>query len=362
MIDLVKTRETLHQIPEIGFTEVATKEYLLSQLNRLGGVIHEVGETGLVVFFDNGKADTLAFRTDMDALPVTETADISFKSRHVGVMHACGHDGHMTMLLGLADFVAQNRDSLRYNVVLIFQPAEELSGGAEAIVASGLLESYNVRAVFGFHVWPGLPAGQVFTRTGGLMAMSSETNITVHGKSAHIASSASGIDSIEVAAKLLTEIYAWDKTLDFFHLLKFGELHAGTIRNVLAETAVIRGSLRSLDKEKQRAMKQTLREIADKFERTSGAQILIDYTDGCPPVINDAALMEKLSALASLRELTEPVLQAEDFGVYCEKYPSVFFFLGLGDVPALHTADFHFDSKLLGHGVNFYKEILTLDF
>ncbi len=134
---LAKHRMALHQIPEIGFHEFKTKKYLYEQVKNSGGVLHEIGETGLLLYFDNHQQETIAFRTDIDALPIKEETDLPFASTHEGFMHACGHDGHMAMLLGLTDYVSQHVDELLYNVVLIFQPSEEISGGAESVIQLG---------------------------------------------------------------------------------------------------------------------------------------------------------------------------------------------------------------------------------
>ena len=141
---LAKHRMALHQIPEIGFHEFKTKKYLYEQVKNSGGVLHEIGETGLLLYFDNHQQETIAFRTDIDALPIKEETDLPFASTHEGFMHACGHDGHMAMLLGLTDYVSQHVDELLYNVVLIFQPSEEISGGAESVIQTGLLDHYPV--------------------------------------------------------------------------------------------------------------------------------------------------------------------------------------------------------------------------
>lgn len=363
MMKLVENRMALHQIPEIGFQEFKTSAYLLKQVSDYECQIHHVGETGLVLYFDNQQAETIAFRTDIDALPITEATGLDFQSKHGGFMHACGHDGHMAMLLELAAQVNQYKSELRHNVVLIFQPSEEMSGGAQSIVDSGLLAKYQVKAIFGFHLWPGLTAGEVFSRSGGMMAQSSETDIIIHGKSAHIASHEQGIDALEIATRLMTDIYEFDRKVpaDEFHLLKFGEIHGGTIRNVLAETVTISGSIRSYSDTTQLYFKDSLDKLAEPYRQTRGCQVEFKYNDGYPAVVNDEDLFSQVKdVLPNLNELALPVLQAEDFGVYTQAYPCVFFFLGVGEVAPLHNPKFDFDMTLLTVGVETYLKLLGI--
>ena len=357
---LAKHRMALHQIPEIGFHEFKTKAYLHEQIKDLGGVLHEIGETGLLLYFDHQQNETIAFRTDIDALPIQEETNLPFPSTHEGMMHACGHDGHMAMLLGLTEYIADHKEQLMYNVVLIFQPSEEISGGAESVIQTGLLEDYQVQAIFGFHLWPGLPKGEIYSRSGAFMAQSSETDIIVKGRSAHIASSEQGIDSIRGAIGFMDEVYELEQSLpkEWRRLIKFGQITGGTIRNVLANEVTISGSIRSYDQQIQDSIKVQLADLAEKFQKNSQVSIQFRYNDGYPAVINDPHLYTALKQSEKLHELEQPVLQAEDFGGYTQKYPCVFFFLGVGDTPALHDARFDFDMAVLEKGVAWYQTIL----
>lgn len=359
---LAEHRMALHRIPELGFQEVKTKAYILKQVMDYDCQIHHVGETGLILYFDKQQETTIAFRADMDALPIKEETGLSFQSEHEGYMHACGHDGHMAMLLELAEYL--NQQPAAHNVVLIFQPSEELSGGAKSIVDSGLLDRYQVQAIFGFHLWPGLEAGEVFSRSGGMMAQSSETDIVIHGRSAHIASHEQGVDALEIASRLMTDIYQFDRRVpsDDYHLLKFGEIHGGTIRNVLADCVTISGSIRSYSEERQIYFKESLDQLANHYRETRDCQIEFRYNDGYPAVINDDNLFKESQAvLPNLKELASPVLQAEDFGVYTHCYPCGFFFLGVGEVAPLHNSQFDFEMELLKEGVATYLDLLRIN-
>jgi len=351
----------LHQIPELGFEEFKTKAYLYEQIKDYHCRIHEVGETGLILYFDHSQKETIAFRADMDALPIQEATDLDFSSKHPGVMHACGHDGHMAILLGLAKYINDHSAEINKNVVLIFQPSEERDAGAHTIVESGLLESYKVKAIFGLHLWPGMVKGNIFSRPNELMAQASEVNVTIKGKSAHVANSNQGIDALKIACGYLTDVYELEEkmTQETYRLLKFGELHSGTVRNIIANEASIYGTLRSFQKEIHQHLKQMLETIADQYEQSHGCQIMIDYADGYDPVLNDEALFNAVkSKIPEIHTLEKPVMQAEDFGVYCQHYPCVFFFLGVGDTAALHHEQFDFDMKVLEAGLQLFINLI----
>ena len=183
-----RIRRELHQIPELELSLPMTKAYLISQLQDLPCQLDFPLESGITAFFDNGREETIAFRSDMDALPITERSNAPYRSRHEGNMHACGHDGHMAMLLGLAFRLASADQRLPHNVLLIFQPGEENPGGARLLCEAGILERYHVKRIYGMHLWPQLPAGVIGTRREEMMARSSEVNIDITGKSAHAAS------------------------------------------------------------------------------------------------------------------------------------------------------------------------------
>lgn len=356
-------RMDLHQIPELAYHEFETKKYLYQHLKTLNGTIHEVKPTGMVVYFANQKEKSIAFRTDIDALPIEEQSGVPFTSKHPGKMHACGHDGHMAMLLGLADYVNEHIHELDYNVVLIFQPAEEFGSGAQTIVDSGLLEKYNVQGIFGFHVWPGLAKGEVFSKASGILAQCSEIDIIVHGKATHIANADQGIDAVQIATRLMTAIYDLEEGPlgQKEHLMKFGEIKGGTIRNIIAGSVTIRGSVRSFDPAIQAFMKAEIQHVVDDFAAQYNTTIEVNYTDGYPAVINNPELFAKAQkALPQLNVLDHPFLQGEDFGIYTQFYPSVFFLLGLGDVPPLHNEKFNFDMNVLAVGVDTYRHLLDI--
>ena len=354
-------RRDLHQIPETSFTEFKTKEYVVSVLKTLHCEVIELLETGAAAYFDAGRPATLAYRADMDALPIQEETGLDFASRHPGKMHA----GHMAMLLGLAQELDQlDRSGWKNNILLIFQPSEETVGGAKPICDTGIFEKYNVKAIFGTHLWPFIPAGSIASRPDEMMAHASEVTVTVKGKSTHCAKPDEGIDALAIGAELLCRLYAMEKKIapNQYRILKFGNFHAGTVRNILPETAVLEGSYRSFQDATFDWMIDQTKAIMRQLEQETGCQIVFDYTEGYPAVINDAPLFAKAQALLpQLQVLDKPEMIAEDFAFYQRKIPGVFFFLGTGTGIALHNCHFNFDEQVLQEGIKTDLALMNID-
>ena len=210
---LTQFRRDLHQIPETAFEEVKTHEYLVDVLSGLGFKTHTYLETDVIVYIDKNADQTIAFRSDIDALPQDELTGVSFKSKHPGCMHACGHDGHMAMLLEFAHYLKENLDELMVNVLLIFQPAEEKIGGAKKLIDAGLFKDYPVDHIFGIHVYPYLDEGIIASRSGFLMAQANELTISFKGKGSHGAMPDLGIDANHMASLFLSQVYDQIETL-----------------------------------------------------------------------------------------------------------------------------------------------------
>lgn len=205
MEEILKWRRDLHKIPEIGMKEYETTKYLKQELEKLGFSPNKLLQTGLYVYVDNNKEDTYAFRSDIDALPVVEENTVSYKSQNDGIMHACGHDGHMTALLGFAKKISENMNECNHNILLIFQPAEENLHGAKKVVETGIFDKYNVKAIFGMHLMPNIEYGKIASKEGALMASSSEIDIKIYGKGAHAGLYHYGVDSIVIASQLIMQ-------------------------------------------------------------------------------------------------------------------------------------------------------------
>ena len=364
MENYIQYRRDLHQIPETARQEHKTSAYIGAHLAKLNCQVEQVCGTGFTAFFDNGAADTIAFRGDIDALSIPEETGLPFASQN-GCMHACGHDGHMAMLLALCDYLSENHGKYKFNVLCIFQPAEESIGGAKVICESGALTKRNVSKVFGLHLWPKLDKNTIGSRPGPMMAKASEMTLTVHGKSAHCARPDLGIDALSAAADIIAEINAMKKkeiAPGTEYLLHFGKLTAGDAANIVCETATVLGSVRAFDLGVFDFMVGRIREICADVDSRYGTKTDVHLTEGYPPVNNDPELYEdykKAMAQAGipLVEADKTVI-AEDFSEYEVRHPGVFGWLGLGDVPSLHNNKFDFDEAVLETGIKAFRGLL----
>ena len=355
---IIQDRRALHRIPELELCLPRTMEYLSRSLSGLDCRVFSPVDSSLCAFFDFGAEEAIAFRADCDALPLTEKSGVEFVSEHPGRMHACGHDGHMAILLELARRL-DKRKRMEHNVLLVFQPGEESPGGAKPICETGIFETYHVKAIFGLHLWPGLEAGKVFSRKGELMARSSEVNVDIYGRSAHIAKAAEGVDALAAMVDFYSRVTALEQGLpkEVYRLLKFGHLTSGTVRNALSAHARLEGSLRAFQDEVFEDLRDGIFQAGKAVERQYGCRCEITLSDGYPAVMNPAFLYNKVKEAAEFEDLAQPSMTSEDFAWYQKYIPGMFFFLGLGDVPALHADDFHFDDSLLEKGADFLEQL-----
>jgi len=357
---LKKYRRDLHLIPELDFNIPQTSAYVRSHLESLPGKLYEPAPSSFVIYFDAGRPDTIAFRADMDGLPITERADRPGRSTHDGKMHACGHDGHMSMALALCDFVSQNIDSLPHNVAVIFQPAEESIGGAKGICESGIFQELGIIAVFGLHMWPGFAAGEIVSRPLELMARCSEVHIKITGKSVHIAKAWLGADALLAGANLVSRLNATVPN-DPLQLLRFGQMHAGTTGNIVAGSGKVDGVLRSFSEEHFNGLVKLLNDTAADVARETGCEIAVEMTEGYPAVMNDPDLFQTVLDMGNkITILDVPPMTGEDFSFYQKEVPGVFFFVGTGQDDALHSQTFDFDEAALGSGLALLKRLLFL--
>ena len=349
-------RHALHRIPELDRCLPETLAYLQNSLSGLGCQVFSPMNGALCAWFDFGRQDTIAFRADIDALPIQEQTGASYASAHPGKMHACGHDGHAAIALELARRL-DKKERLPHNVLLVFQPAEETTGGAKDICDTGIFARYNVRAIFGLHLWPGLPAGTVASRKNELMARSCEVTIDIYGKSAHIAKASEGIDALMAGSELYRRAVEMEAALPshIFRLLKFGKFHSGTVRNALSAHTHMEGSLRAFQDEifdsLAEGLKATGKDVATKY----GCTVNIHLSSGYPAVMNPEELYDRVAKTVSFTELEAPFMTAEDFSWYQRYVPGMFFFLGLGDTPALHSDTFDFDESILLKGADLFE-------
>lgn len=363
---VVEYRRALHRIPELDTPLPKTCAFVAAHLTGLRCKVTSPIRGSLCAFFDAGRSDSVAFRADMDALPVAETTGLPYTSEFPGVMHACGHDGHTAMLLALAEFLDTYLAELPRNVLLIFQPAEETTGGARDLCESGILERCHVRKIFGLHLWPGLEPGTVWSRPGPLMARSNEVDVTIEGKSVHLSRADEGRDALTAGMAYLQRAYSMIEQLppDEPRVLRFGKMVSGTVRNAISGHTELSGSLRTYTENTFRFCRQCLKEIGRTLAEETGCAVTVHLSEGYPAVWNHeelyAEMATKLGDVAP-RLLGQPVLAAEDFSFYQQYVPGVFCFLGAGDVPQLHAPNFSFDDEaVLPKGVEFLKQLALM--
>ncbi len=355
-MQIISDRRALHRIPELDRDLPKTFAYIQDALKDLPCRVFSPEGSALCAFFDFGRADAIAFRTDCDALPVTENTGAEFASTHPGKMHACGHDGHMAIALELARRLSAKKD-LPHNVLLVFQPAEETTGGAKDICQSGVFEAYNVKAIFALHLWPGLTPGVIHSRKRELMSRTSNIGIEFFGRSAHIAMADKALDATAAAVMFYQKAVAMEQALPegVYRLLKFGLLQSGTTENVLSPYARIAGSCRAFQDEIYEHLRDNLYAIGKEVEKATGCTVKVHIHEGYPAVMNPEALFDKVNAIYPLETVEKPSMTAEDFSYYQKRLPGMLFWLGIGDAPALHAANFCFDEQILLKGAEFFE-------
>ena len=362
---MVDIRRRLHRIPERGFAEVKTQQVIMETLDALG-IPYTTERTWVVGVIEGAlPGQVVALRADMDALPLEEPEGLPFRSEHPGMMHACGHDAHMTMVLGAAKVLMGMRDRLPGTVKLLFQPAEETDGGAEPMVQRGVMENPHVDRVYGLHVQPYLPVGVIETRAGTLNASTDEVELTIHGRASHGAYPESGADAIVCAAQVIMSLQTLvSRSVSPLAsaVLTLGMISGGTAGNIICDRVSLRGTLRTANGEIRAMMKRRIAEVASGVAAAMGCTAEVCITSGYAALVNDEAEAGRVMRVGA-RLLGEknvvrkaaPSMGGEDFSFFCERVPGAFFHLGCvkkEDMPAplLHSRDFHLDEDCLTVG------------
>ena len=379
---LRRFRRDLHQIPELDFDLPKTIAYVTRELESVSErasrnstgrsiqarvTVFSPSRSSVCCHFDLGTTHATAIRSDMDALPVSERTGVAYASTHPGRMHACGHDGHMSMVLGLAWWLADHLDRLPRSLLLVFQPAEETTGGAKNVCESGIFDRLDVDRIYGFHLWPELPRATIASREGALLASSREVTATFSGRASHIARAAEGADALEACCDFLGRSYAYmdARQAEEACLLKFGRMEAGEVRNQIAASAHLEGSLRTLSTTMGERVSDELPRIARSAAEPRGCEALVHLSDGYPPVVNDEGLYMRSRRWLTeggieLKTMPAPLLIAEDFAWYQQWLPGMFLLLGTGtDIP-LHSDRFDFDESILVAGLDVYKRLVMM--
>jgi len=387
---VIEWRRKFHQNPELSNRENQTGAFIAEYLKSLGiEVQYPVAKTGVVGLLKTGKpGPVVALRADMDALPITERNSLPFASnvktnfggQETGIMHACGHDAHMAMLMAVAKILSDNKKELKGSVKFLFQPAEEGVGpdespaGAELMVKEGVLENPKVNAVFGLHIQSLLPSGTLNYKSGALMAAVDGFDLKVTGKGSHGATPWEGIDPVVVASQIVnglqTIVSRQTALTEAAAVVTVGTFHAGVRRNIIPDEVVLQGTIRTFGPEMQKKVHEKIKLTATKIAEASGATAEVTINIMFPATINDVKLTEKMipslvkAAGKENVNVISAVTMAEDFSFYQQKVPGFFFFLGaypaemkLDKKPAHHTADFMIDEKSFSVGV---KALLNL--
>lgn len=357
-MQLIEDRRALHQIPELDRNLPETMEYLQNALKGLKCQVFSPMPSSLCAWFDFGARSAIAFCANSDALPVVERTRLPFASKHPGRMHACGHDGHMAMALELARRL-DKKETLPHNVLILFQPAEETTGGAKDICATGIFRKYAVEAIFGMHLWPGLLEGMVASRANEMMSRSCEVKVDIYGKSAHIAKAREGVDALAAGVEFYRKVMAMEAALPkkVYRLLKFGKFESGMVCNAISDHTHLEGSLRAFQDDIFYTLRAGIVSIGKEIERSTGCTVSVYMNDGYPAVINPRDLYERVRRSVGFFEMDEPSMVTEDFSWYQRSLPGMFFLLGVGDTSPLNSDDFTYNEEVLLKGTDFWESL-----
>ena len=366
---LVSFRRDIHANPELAYEEHRTAKKIAEALSELGLEVHTgIGRTGLVASMKVGNSDrTIGLRADMDALPIHEETGLPYASRHPGVFHGCGHDGHVSMLLGAAQHLANTR---RFDgtVHFIFQPAEEGEAGARAMIKDGLFERFPCDRVFAFHNWPDLPAGTISTRSGPIMAAADKFEILVEGRGGHAAMPHQTPDAILAASDLVTQLNSLvSRRISPMStaVLSVTQIEGGSSHNVLPAAVRVVGTVRTFDADVQDRIEESLRLVAEGVAVASGTRMTVNYNRYYPATINNAqAVEEALKAAAGVAHAEvapHPAFTSEDFGFMLQACKGAYIWLGQGrgdnDVP-LHHPHYDFNDDVLATGIRLHVALV----
>lgn len=367
--ECIRVRRDLHRMPETAFKEFKTHDYIYAYLEKLKpDKLLTIASTGVkAVFMADGKDETIAFRADIDALPITERTGVPFASEHEGVMHACGHDGHITVALLLAELLSTRRKQLPCNVVVLFQPGEEGAGGAQRMIDEGALHDPRVDKIYALHVFPELRIGQLGVKCGTFMAQSCGFDLTVIGKSAHGANPEKGIDAVVAAAEIISvlqTVVSRNTSPDEPVVLTIGKINGGQARNIICDKVVMSGTLRTFSTEMRVEVMERMKKILAGLEMATGIKTEFKEVQLYYSVENPVDMTEDFQLLLKEDLQSMPHLMiGEDFSFYQQQIPGLFFFVGISEYsgfPPLHSPHFNFNEEALLYGLEAYCRMLKI--
>ena len=364
-------RRFLHQPPEILYEVHYTASFGAQKLQEFGvdEITTGVGRTGVVALIRgrNPGKRTIALRADMDALPLTEVTQKPWASTSPGAMHACGHDGHTSMLLGAAKYLSENRN-FDGTVALIFQPAEEGGAGALAMIEDGLMERFAIDEVYGMHNMPGIPVGRFAIRKGGIMAAPDRFTIIIRGRGGHAAQPHKTIDPIFIGSQLVASLQAIAaRNADPVQsvVLSVTRFDAGTTHNIIPDQALLMGTVRTLSEETRDLAESRLRQIVQGLVDAHGAEASIDYERNCPVTANHdretdyaANAAEDIVGSSHVDRNVDASMAGEDFSYMLKQRPGAFIFIGNGDTAPLHNPRYDFDDEVIGYGISYWVRLV----
>jgi hippurate hydrolase len=370
--DTVAWRRDIHRHPELMYEVHRTAAVVAEKLRAFGvdEVATGIGRTGVVGVIRGRRTASgrvLGLRADMDALPLTEATGKPYASETPGTMHACGHDGHTAMLLGAARYLAETRN-FDGTAVVIFQPAEEGGGGGKAMIDDGLMDRWSIQEVYGMHNMPGIPAGHFHLRPGAIMASTDEFTIIVHGAGAHASKPHLSVDPIVVGmgiGQALQTIVARSVDPVESAVVSLTRFHAGGVRNIIADTAELGGTVRTLRSEERDLAERRIREIAAGIAAAHGATVEIDYDRNYPVTRNHpeqaafaADVAREVAGSTRVDDNAPPMLGGEDFSYMLEARPGAFVFIGNGDSAGLHTSTYDFNDDIIPTGASYWARLV----
>ena len=378
MLDEMKSwRQDLHKIPEIGLEEYETSKYIKNKLKEFNVNFKEgYSNTGLVAWVKGNKGNSnksIGLRADFDALPMPEKNNFEYKSSKDGMMHACGHDGHTSMLLGAAKYISENND-FDGTVYFIFQPGEEGFAGGKKMIEDGLFDDFSIDEVYALHNWPDLPLGSFGVNSGPMMAAVDEFDIIVKGKGGHAAFPQLVIDPIIVASQIVTAIQTIiSRSTDPVDkaLISITKIHGGTAYNVIDDEVKLSGTIRTFKPETRSFIEKKIEEIANGIAKAhgAGANIEFDLINKYPPTINSkkesefaAKVAKKMVGEENVNTNIDPSMGGEDFSYLLNKKPGSYLYIGQGDEnhkAHLHTTKYDFNDNLLPIGVNYWVNLVN---
>ena len=369
--EMTSWRRHLHAHPETAYEEHQTSDFVAGKLVEFGIEVHRgLADTGVVGSLSTGDGPTIGLRADMDALDVEEQNDVPYRSTFPGKMHACGHDGHVSMLLGAAKYLAETRD-FKGTVCFVFQPAEEGGGGARVMMEEGLFVQFPMESVYAMHNWPGLPLGTFAVKAGAIKGAFDVFEITVNGRSCHAAMPDQGADAVVAAAQMVTALQTVVSRNTHpleAAVVSITQIHAGDTWNVIPDKVVLRGTTRAMKPAVQDTIEPAMRRIVDGVAATHGVAAELRYERRYPPTVNHpneteiaAGVAARVAGAANVERNPIPALGGEDFAFMLQEKPGCYVWIGSGELTTnrgLHMPQYDFNDDILPIGASFFARLV----